>query len=209
MKRSESIIELSKALASFQGEVKQPMKDALNPYFKSPYVPIENVVDSITEVAPKYGLSFTQWPLNGENGDIGVITLLMHSSGEFIEYDPIYMKPEKNTPQGAGSVITYLKRYSLSAAFGLTSDRDDDASGASEPIEQEQVGLIKVRVLEFARLRNKKKEQVYEVLKMSGESDIENLSKVQADAILKQLDIWIGHAKGELNDDGSQNQSQS
>src|SRR5699024_4272710 len=37
----------------------------------------------------------------------------------------------KNTPQGAGSLITYLKRYSLSAVFGITSDQDDDGNQSS------------------------------------------------------------------------------
>ncbi len=131
MNKSESIAELSKALAKFQAEVKQPMKDADNPFFKSKYVPLENVVEAINSYAPKHGLSFVQWALNDENGRIGVATLLMHQSGEYIEFDPVFMNAEKNTPQGAGSLITYLKRYSLSAVFGITSDVDDDANDSS------------------------------------------------------------------------------
>ena len=131
MKKSESIVEISKALSEFRKEVKQPMKDANNPFFKSKYVPLENVVEAIDETAPKHGLSFTQWALNDNNGNVGVATLLLHSSGEFIEYDAVYMKPEKLTPQGAGSTISYLKRYALSAVFGITSDVDDDANEAS------------------------------------------------------------------------------
>jgi hypothetical protein len=131
MQKSESIIELSKALAKFQAEVKQPMKDADNPFFKSKYVPLENVVEAISKCAPNHGLSFVQWPSNDEQGRVGVSTLLMHESGEYIEFDPVYMNAEKNTPQGAGSLITYLKRYSLSAVFGITSDVDDDANDSS------------------------------------------------------------------------------
>src|SRR5690625_4401905 len=55
----------------------------------------------------------------------------MHESGEFIEYDPVFMQAEKQTPQGAGALITYLKRYTLSAIFGITSDQDDDGNQAS------------------------------------------------------------------------------
>jgi len=131
MNKSESIVEISKALAKFQGEVKQPLKDADNPYFKSKYVPLENVVESISSIAPNHGLSFVQWALNDENGRVGVATMLMHESGEFIEFDPVFINAEKQTPQGAGSLITYLKRYSLSAVFGITSDQDDDANESS------------------------------------------------------------------------------
>lgn len=131
MQKSESIKEIAAALAKFQEEVKQPEKSADNPFFKSKYVPLESVVEVVNQFGPKNGLSFTQWPsVNAENR-IGVSTLLMHTSGEWIEYDPIYMKSAKDDAQGAGSVITYLKRYSLSAIYGITSDEDDDGNHAS------------------------------------------------------------------------------
>lgn len=138
MKKSESIVELSKALAQFQKDVKQPFKDKKNPYFNSKYVPLENVVEAITDTAPKNGLSFTQWALNDEKGRVGVATLLMHESGEYIEYDPVFMTADKNTAQGAGSLMTYLKRYSLSAIFGITSDEDDDGNNASKGNNNQQ-----------------------------------------------------------------------
>lgn len=131
MNKSESIANIAKALSDFQAEVKQPLKDKDNPFFKSKYVPLESVVEAINDIANKHGLSFTQWALNDETNRIGVATMLLHTSGEFIEYPPIYMKSEKDTAQGAGSVITYAKRYALSAIFGITSDQDDDANEAS------------------------------------------------------------------------------
>lgn len=125
MNKSDTIGELAKALSIFQMQVRQPMKDKANPFFKSKYVPLENVVEAITETAGNHGLSFIQYPLNKED-QVGVITILMHSSGEWIESEPIFAKPGKQDAQAAGSVITYLKRYSLSAVFGITSDEDDD-----------------------------------------------------------------------------------
>jgi len=130
MNKSDSIAELAKALAAFHGEVKQPLKDKANPFFKSKYVPLENVVEAITETSPKHGLSFIQYPLNQEN-KVGVVTILMHSSGEWIESDPVFAIPTKQDAQSTGSVITYLKRYSLSAIFGITSDEDDDGNLAT------------------------------------------------------------------------------
>lgn len=132
MKKSETITELSKAFAKTQKEMKQPLKDANNPFFKSKYVPLENVVEAITESASKNGLSFTQYPSSDEMGNVTVGTLVMHESGEWIEYDPIKMKPVKNDPQSIGSAITYAKRYALSAIFGITSDQDDDGNEATQ-----------------------------------------------------------------------------
>lgn len=136
MKKSETLIEFSKAFAKTQQEMKQPLKDANNPFFKSKYVPLENVVEAITESASKNGLSFTQFPSSDEAGNVTVGTLVMHNSGEWIEYDPIKMKPVKNDPQSIGSAITYAKRYALSAIFGITSDQDDDGNEATQEKKQ-------------------------------------------------------------------------
>ena len=136
MEKSETLTEFSKAFAKTQQEMKQPLKDANNPFFKSKYVPLENVVEAITESASKNGISFTQFPSSDEAGNVTVGTLVMHSSGEWIEYDPIKMKPVKNDPQSIGSAITYAKRYALSAIFGITSDPDDDGNEATQTKKQ-------------------------------------------------------------------------
>lgn len=162
MRKSDSISELSKALAKFQAEVKQPLKDKNNPFFKSKYVPLENVVEAITQEAPNHGLSFVQWALNDEQGRVGVATMLMHESGEWIEFDSVHMKADKETAQGAGALITYLKRYSLSAVFGITSDQDDDgnsASGNQAPKQEkmasnDQLGLLNKKTQELSQLYN-------------------------------------------------------
>jgi hypothetical protein len=131
MNKSETIGELAKALSAFQSEVKQPTKDKENPFFKSKYVDLQSVVQAITSVANKHGLSFIQYPLNQEN-KVGIVTIVLHSSGEYIESEPIFATPVKQDAQATGSVITYLKRYSLSAMFGITSDEDDDGNLASQ-----------------------------------------------------------------------------
>ena len=153
MRKSETIVELSKAFAKMQKELEQPFKNANNPFFKSKYVPLENVVDSITRASSKHGLSFTQFPSSDENGNVTVGTMVMHESGEWIEYDPICLKPVKNDPQAVGSAITYAKRYALSAIFGITSDNDDDGNeamqlgkAASKTIQKKQVPTTNYKI---------------------------------------------------------------
>lgn len=141
IRTSETIINLSKALVETQKELKQPLKDAKNPFFKSEYVPLENVAEAITESATKHGLAFSQYATTTETGNVSVGTIVFHESGEFIEYPPLILKPENTKPQSIGSAITYAKRYSLSAVFGITSDKDDDgnkANGNGEPQKQPQ-----------------------------------------------------------------------
>lgn len=141
IRTSETIINLSKALVETQKELKQPLKDAKNPFFKSEYVPLENVAEAITESATKHGLAFSQYATTTETGNVSVGTIVFHESGEFIEFPPLILKPENTKPQSIGSAITYAKRYSLSAVFGITSDKDDDgdkANGNGEPQKQQQ-----------------------------------------------------------------------
>jgi len=191
MKKSESIVEISKAMAKFQEEVKQPFRDADNPFFKSKYVPLENVVEAIHDIAPKHGLSFVQFPLNDEAGRVGVKTLLMHESGEWIEFPPVFFEAEKQTPQGYGALITYIKRYSLSAIFGITSDQDDDGNESSQNealATEKQRGYIK-------RLINEKqtKEHTFAVLheglkkRLKTNKNIDEWTSSQASQAIKLL----------------------
>lgn len=136
MKRSDSIGALAKALVSFQASVKQPKKTATNPHFRNSYVPLDNVVDSIHETAPLHGLAYVQETLV-DNERAGVLTMIVHESGEWMEFDPFLLPiGQKATPQAVGSAITYARRYSLSTAFGLASETDDDANSASDNAQQ-------------------------------------------------------------------------
>lgn len=138
IRTSETIINLSKALVETQKELKQPLKDAKNPFFKSEYVPLENVAEAITQTATKYGLAFSQYATTTESGNVSVGTIVFHESGEYIEYPPLILKPENTKPQSIGSAITYAKRYALSAIFGITSDKDDDGNKANGNGEQQK-----------------------------------------------------------------------
>ena len=128
MNRSETIENLAIALAKFQAEVKNPPNTKVNPYYKSKYAPLDEVLNTVRPILGKYGLSFFQNQITDENGKLGVITILLHSSGEFLESDAIFAAPEKNTPQGLGSVSTYLRRYQLSSVLGIASEDDDDGN---------------------------------------------------------------------------------
>lgn len=127
MKKSESITKLAVALAKFQGEVNNPSNTATNPFFKSKYAPLDTVLNTVRPILSKHGLSIIQTPSTEENC-IVVTTILIHESGEFIETEPLKLKMDKITAQGAGSAITYARRYSLSAVLGIASEDDDDGN---------------------------------------------------------------------------------
>ncbi len=130
MERSESIKELATALSKAQGEIGFAMKDTANPFFKSKYADLASVVGTIREPLAKHGLSFTQVSHDSEHAAC-IETVIMHASGEWISTGKLTVPVSKHDAQGFGSAITYAKRYSLSAAFGVASD-DDDGNAAAK-----------------------------------------------------------------------------
>lgn len=144
MNKSTEITNIAKALLAFQKEVKDPARDEDNPFFKSKYVPIDKLLVAIRPVLAKHGLSFIQAP-GGDGERISVTTLLMHESGEWIESGPFVMKAQKTDPQGAGSAVTYGRRYSLSAVLGVAWDSDDDGNKASGNEKQLMPGVVEAK----------------------------------------------------------------
>tara|TARA_R110000850_G_scaffold57485_2_gene134420 strand:- start:215 stop:736 length:522 start_codon:yes stop_codon:yes gene_type:complete len=129
MDKSESIKELAAALNKAQNEMGGAVKDAKNPFFKSNYADLGAVVKAIKEPFATNGLSYSQFPIT--DGDrVGIETILMHSSGEWIS-QPFTVKLTKQDAQGAGSAITYCRRYALQAIAGIPSE-DDDGQAASK-----------------------------------------------------------------------------
>ncbi|NYZ58372.1 ERF family protein [Lactococcus lactis] len=133
MEKSESVKELFVALTKFRKSLKQPLKDAQNPFFKKNYVPLENVVETIDKAIVDTGLSYLQ-----EIAENRVNTIITHESGQYLIIGGSEVKPVKPDPQALGSAITYAKRYSLCCAFGITSDEDDDGNAASGGKPQQQ-----------------------------------------------------------------------
>lgn len=130
MEKSESIAKLADALCKFQSQVDSIGKDGKNPFFKSKYATLDNIIKTVRGPMVKHGLSFSQMP-SEENC---LVTVLMHSSGEYMA-STVKMTPKDNTPQGQGSAITYMRRYALSALLGIATDEDDDGNAASKKRE--------------------------------------------------------------------------
>jgi len=130
MNKSDSITKLAAALVKFNGEISKVSKDASNPFFKNKYATLDSIIDEARPVLTKNGLSILQLPA-GDGEHAIMKTLLLHESGEWIESEPLIIKPVKNDPQAYGSCITYLRRYSLTSFLSLNTGDDDDANSSS------------------------------------------------------------------------------
>lgn len=131
MERSESITSLTKALAVFHVKVGKIKKDSKNPFFKSNYASLSNILNEIGDPLLEAGLVITQFP----DGN-GLVSMLIHSeSGEFISSNYIMPVAKANDPQALGSSITYARRYAITAILSLNVE-DDDGNKASEPAKE-------------------------------------------------------------------------
>ena len=120
---------LATALIKFHDSGAAAKKGAANPFFKSKYASLEEVIETVRAEAGKVGLTFTQL-VDFDEHYIFVTTILMHESGESVTGRTPVLTKDNTDPQKMGSGITYAKRYGLQAAFGLPSE-DDDGNAAS------------------------------------------------------------------------------
>jgi hypothetical protein len=130
MNKSESIQNLSAALSKAQAEMPAIKFDCKNPFLKNDYASLGAIIAGARPVIAKHGLSVSQLTF-GEDGVAGVETVLMHTSGEWISSSismPVGEEKGKSSAQVAGSIITYLRRYSLASILGIYSDEDGDGN---------------------------------------------------------------------------------
>lgn len=148
MDTSASVGELAKALAKAQGCMKAAQKTKSNPFFKSKYADLEETWNACREALSNNGLSIVQMPFDNE-GRIGVETMLLHESGEWIKGNLAVRMAKDNDPQNAGSIMSYLRRYSLQAAVGIATEDDDGnaASGKPAPVDNAPTAELEEEVL--------------------------------------------------------------
>ena len=131
MNQSDSIINLAIALSIVQGKLTYAIKDSNNPFFKSKYADLESVWDSCRNLLSQNGLAVMQFPGEYYDGTMHLTTILTHKSGEWIGQD-MSVPVTKPDAQGAGSALTYMRRYALAAVVGVVQ-ADDDGNAASAP----------------------------------------------------------------------------
>lgn len=106
--------------------------NATNPFLKNKYADLGSLIKSTRDTLAKHGLSVSQLTTS-TNGDVGVTTILAHESGEWLESTimlPLGDEKGKSIAQVAGSIITYLRRYSYAAILGLYAEEETDGEDA-------------------------------------------------------------------------------
>jgi hypothetical protein len=120
--------ELIKNLTAAQSEMSHAAATGNNPHFKSKYVPYEVLMDYVKPVLNNHGI-YVQQVSHETEGGVCVETVL-HGHGHALSSGKVFVKADKQTPQGYGSALTYARRYSLSLATSVGADKDDDGNSA-------------------------------------------------------------------------------
>ena len=124
MQSSEQVNELFKALSAAQAEIREAPKDSVNPHFKSSYADLSSVWAVCRTPLTKHGLAILQSPSTTERGEIKITTRLGHTSGQWVEGE-LTLTPRDQSPQSAGSCISYGRRYALMSFLGVAPGDDD------------------------------------------------------------------------------------
>lgn len=124
--------EFSKKLATLTYQMQKIRKDKLNPFYKSKYANIENVLDQVKPLAEELGLALFQ-PIQNNS----VVTYFMDKdTGDF--FPPFNKKDvgltlQQADPQKKGGEVTFFRRYSLVSLLGLETEDDDGNKTAKQP----------------------------------------------------------------------------
>lgn len=143
MKTSDSINEISAALAKAQGKINNPDKNKENPAFKaggkvSTYADLTSGINAVKGPLSECGIAIVQ--ATRLVGDVLVVdTNLSHASGQWMESEyPVCRFPAK--PQEAMSALTYARRAALFSMVGIAGEDDDGnaANHAETPAAKKQ-----------------------------------------------------------------------
>ena len=134
------VYNLASAMLAFQKLAVTAKKDGKNPHFRSNYSKLESVIEAVNQ-GNQFGLFFTQEidyvyvSHRDTKSEPIVVTTVRHEHDEntYVSKLPVILSDANmENPQKVGSAITYAKRYTLQAVYGLPSE-DDDGNEASKP----------------------------------------------------------------------------
>jgi hypothetical protein len=169
MNSSPTIAALAASMAKAQAAIEGATKDKTNPHFKSKYADLASVVDAIKQPLANNNLAYTQVMHDAEFAS-KVETIILHASGEWLSCGVLSVPVVKNDAQGYGSALTYARRYSLSAAFGVAPEDDDgNAAAKASPAQR----IIAANVTPTAGLMEQLEKGQQEIVRALGDEVID------------------------------------
>lgn len=186
MNSTAELKNLFEALAKSQAEMPTAGLNANNPFFKSKYANLPELVKASRPVLTKNGLSVIQGT-HEQDGKIILFTRLCHISGEWIE-SVMSVLPSKPGIQEIGKEMSYLRRYQYACITGVvaTDDPDDDdGESAMNAVRngslpyQSQKPASNANVVDYECISKDQLDELYNA--------IEQLPEVEHEPMVKKL----------------------
>ncbi|MGR1582468.1 ERF family protein [Thalassobius sp. S69A] len=141
-------VAFSAALSAARADIPPIIKDATVDFTSQKgrthyrHETLAGIAKQIDPILSKHGLSYRFRTDQGQGG-VRVTCIIEHAHGHS-EETSLAGSPDtsgsKNSFQAVGSAVTYLQRYTLKAALGLSAEVDDDGQAAAprpkEPVKQ-------------------------------------------------------------------------
>lgn len=132
--------DLSISLIAIQNELPVIGKDREG--FGYRYATLPKILRIVMPIIHKYKCVLLQ-PLDNINGEPAIRTIILHASGEKMEWVYPLSKAgmaKVNDAQQFGAAVTYARRYGLVGALNIpVDDEDDDAACLTETRQEEPV----------------------------------------------------------------------
>lgn len=94
------------------------------------YADLGEVLNAVRPALAQNGIALLQFPVT-RSKTLSITTLLAHTSGQWLQPEPLIVGLEGLDPQAIGSAITYARRYAVQALLGVAPGDDDDGAAAS------------------------------------------------------------------------------
>jgi hypothetical protein len=135
VKHSDSLDKIAPALVAAQKAMGNAVKSSSNPHFRSTYANLGDVWNAAETALADNHLAVTQGVEDADESGFTLVSTLWHTSGQWIS-EGVRIPLEKPTAQGAGSGITYGRRYGLEALLGIVSEDDDGNAASGKTVTQ-------------------------------------------------------------------------
>jgi hypothetical protein len=116
-----------KRILEVQKEIGNLSKSSKNPFFKSAYLDLNDLLNAVHPLLHEKDLSLVQPIIDGQVHS----TIIDCETGKALISSSILL-PDIKDPQKLGSCITYYRRYTLKSLLAI-AEKDDDGNEASKP----------------------------------------------------------------------------
>lgn len=191
--REQAKSDFLAAMTRFQLDV--PVIERKDKAHNSKYAKLERIADTIRQALSDNGLSY-RWEVE-QNGSIAVTCIVSHINGHSERTTMSADRDDsgsKNAIQAIGSSDTYLKRYTLISALGITTaDEDDDGNATGKPLLEQHISRL-IEQNEVVRNNLESIAAIKESLfKMDWSSAAEAIVEMGMDEYRK---CWVAPTKG-------------